>query len=126
MRYATSYGHMYLKKTTVANPQFFLDKPEGVTIITSAAQNTALQGQNVTLTCRVTAAKPRVSEYRFYRNDSSTALNTLTNINQHTIQGVQRARDYGKYNCLAKNAAGEGQSNAVVLNIKGRSFSEGD
>jgi len=87
------------------------------------AQNTAIQGQNVTLTCLVTGASPPVSEYRFYRNDSNTALNTLTSINQHTIQGVQRARDYGKYKCLAKNAAGEGQSSVVVLDIQGKSFS---
>ena len=106
----------------VTKPQFFLDKPEGVTITTSAAQKTAIQGQNVTLTCHVGAANPPVSEYRFYPNNSNTALNTLTDINQHTIKGVQRTRDYGNYRCVAKNAAGEEQSNAVALDINGKSF----
>ena len=75
----------------------------------------------MTVTCHVGAANPLVSEYRFYLNNSNTALNTLTNINQHTIQGVQRTRDYGKYKCVARNAAGEGLSNAVVLDIHGMS-----
>ena len=104
------------------NFQLLLDKPEGITLTTSAAQNSPVQGDNVNLTCHVTAANPLLIEYRFYLNDSSKAINSLTNVNQHTIHDVQRSRDYGEYYCVASNSAGNGQSDTVILNIKGEWF----
>ena len=102
------------------NRQLFLDQPEGITITTSAAQNTAIEGDDVNLTCTVTAANPPLLEYRFYLNDSNKAINSVTNVNQYTIHDVQRSQDYGEYKCVAKNSAGNGQSDTVVLNIKGK------
>ena len=102
------------------NRQLFLDKPEGITITTRAAQNAAIQGDNVTLTCNVAAANPPLLEYRFYLNDSDKAFNSVTNINQYTIHDVQRSRDYGEYKCVASNSVGNGQSDTVILNIKGK------
>lgn len=94
------------------------DKPKGVTITTSAAGNIATQGQNVTFTCHVLEAKPAVSEYRFYLNDST--LTPVTNVNKLIIHGVNRSQHFGKYKCVAYNDAGDGQSDAVVVNINGK------
>ena len=96
------------------------DKPKGVTISTSATGYIATQGQNVTLTCDVSEAKPPISEYRFYLNDS--ALTPVTNVNKVTIHGVMRSQHFGKYRCEARNDAGVGQSDVVVLNITGKSL----
>ena len=90
----------------------------------SVAQNTAVEGDSVTFTCDVTDANPPVSYYRFYVNNSRTPLNTVNNSNQYTIQHVQRSKHYGEYKCVAQNDVGDGQSDAVVLNIKGKSFLE--
>ena len=91
------------------------DKPKGVTISTSAARDIAEQGQNVILTCDVSEAKPPVSGYRFYLNDSS--ITPVTNVNQFTIHDVKRSQHFGKYKCEARNDAGIGQSDVVFLNI---------
>ena len=104
------------------NSSILVDKPEGTTISLSVAQNTAVQGDNVTLTCQVSAAIPPVSEYRFYVNDSNTPLKTLKSTNRFTIYVVQRVH-YGRYKCEAWNVVGEGQSNVVILNINGKSLS---
>jgi len=87
------------------------------------SKSTALQGENVTLTCHVTAANPAVSEYRFYLND--TVRNTSKS-NSLTIIDVQLSKHYGKYKCVAHNDAGDGQSNAVVLDINGKCLSMQD
>ena len=71
----------------------------------------------------MTDAYPPVSEYRFYFNDSNTTLNTVTDINTFTLTNVQRSQHYGSYKCVAHNDVGDGQSDAVVLNINGKSFS---
>ena len=106
-----------------SNPQYFLDKPDGINLTTSAAHNTAIQGDDVILTCTVAAANPQVSEYKFYLNDSNNAINSGANISLYTIYGVQRARDYGKYKCVAHNTVGDGESNEVFLDIKGKLLS---
>lgn len=104
----------------LTNRQLFLDKPEGITITTSAAQNSPIQRETVTLTCNVAAANPSLLEYRFHLNNSNKAINSLKNVNQYTIHDVQRSRDYGEYKCVANNSVGNGQSDPVILNIKGK------
>jgi len=55
-----------------------------------------------------------VSEYKFYLNDS---ISKVTNVNKFIIVGVKRSQHYGEYKCEAHNAAGDGQSAGVLLNI---------
>ncbi|XP_022809177.1 peroxidasin homolog isoform X5 [Stylophora pistillata] len=90
-------------------------KPEGVTLTTSAAHNIVTQGDNVTLTCHVTSAKPRVSGYRFYLNNLPVSN---SNNREHTINNVQRSQHYGVYKCVPYNDVGDGPEAAVPLNIK--------
>ena len=94
-----------------------LDRPEGTTLTTSATANTVTQGDSVTFTCRVTAAKPQVSQYKFYLND--TSLVKGTNDNQYTINNVQRSQHYGKYKCVPHNDVGDGPEATVTLNVNG-------
>ena len=70
----------------------------------------------MTLTCHVTAAKPPVSQYRFYLNDS---LVKASNHSQYTINNVQRSQHYGEYKCVPKNAMGDGTEATVTLNVNG-------
>ena len=95
-----------------------LDKPEGTTLTTSAADNTVTQGGSLILTCHVTAAKPQVSQYRFYLND--TTLVKDSNDNQYTINNVKRSQHYGKYKCVPRNDVGVGPEAAVILNVNGK------
>ena len=93
-----------------------LDKPEGVMLTTSAVKNTVTQGDTVTFTCGVTAAKPPVSKYKFYLNDS---LFKASNDSQYTINDVQRSQHYGEYKCVPRNGAGNGTEATVTLNVNG-------
>jgi len=95
----------------------FLDRPEGTTLNTSAAGNTVTQGGSVTFTCHVTAAKPQVSGYRYYLND--TTLVKDSNDKQYTINNVQRSQHYGKYKCVPRNDVGDGAEATVSLNVNG-------
>ena len=94
-----------------------LDKPEGTTLNTSAADNTVTQRGSVTFTCHVTAAQPQVSRYRFYLND--TTLVKDSDDSQYTINNVQRSQHYGKYKCVPHNDVGDGPEAAVILNVNG-------
>ena len=92
-----------------------LDTPEGTTLSTSAAGNTVTQGGSVTFTCHVTAAKPQVSRYRFYLND--TTLVKDSNDRQYTINNVQRSQHYGKYKCVPRNDVGNGPEMVSYITV---------
>lgn len=92
-----------------------LDMPEGTTLNTSAAGNTFTQGGSVTFTCGVTAAKPQVSQYKFYLNDTTLVKNSSNN--QYIIDSVQRSQHYGKYKCVPHNDVGDGTEATVTLNV---------
>ncbi len=93
-----------------------LDKPEGTSLTTSAAANTVTQGDSVTFTCHVTAAKPQVSQYRFYLNDT---LGKDSKDSQYTINNVQRSQHYGEYKCVPHNDVGDGPEASVTLHVNG-------
>ena len=71
----------------------------------------------MTFTCLVTAAKPQVSRYKFFLND--TALVKDSNDNQYTINNVQRSQHYGKYKCVPRNDVGDGPEASVTLDVNG-------
>ncbi|KAL9964801.1 hypothetical protein ACROYT_G028489 [Oculina patagonica] len=91
------------------------DKPEGTRLTTSAAANTVTQGDSVTFTCHVTAAKPQVSHYRFYLNDTTPVKDSEDS--QYTISNVQRSQHYGEYKCVPHNDVGDGPEATVTLNV---------
>ena len=70
----------------------------------------------MTLSCRVTAAEPKVSQYRFFLNDS---LVKASNRSQYTINDVQRSKHYGEYKCVPKNTMGDGTEATVTLDVNG-------
>ena len=92
-----------------------LDTPEGTTLNTSAAGNTIKQGGSVTFICGVTAAKPQVSRYKFYLNDTTLVKNSSDN--QYTINKVHRSQHYGKYKCVPRNDVGDGPEAIVTLHV---------
>ena len=92
-----------------------LDKPEGTILTTSAAANTVTQGDSVTFTCSVAAAKPHVSQYSFYLNETTTVKDS--NDSQYTINNVQRSQHHGEYKCVPRNDVGDGPEATVTLNI---------
>ena len=94
-----------------------LDKPEGTTLNTRVAGNAVTQGGSVTLACHVTAAKPQVSWYRYYLNDTTVVKDS--NDNQYTINNVQRSQHYGNYKCVPSNVVGDGPEATVSLYVNG-------
>ena len=97
-----------------------LDTPEGTTLSTSAAGNTVIEEGSVRFTCDVTAAKPQVSRYRFYLNDTTLVKDSKDN--RYTIDNVQRSEHYGKYKCIPRNDVGNGSEAAVILNVNGELY----
>ncbi len=70
----------------------------------------------MTFTCHVTVAKPQVSQYRFYLNDT---LIKDSNYSQYTINNVTQSQHYGEYKCVAHNDVGDGPEATVTLNVNG-------
>ena len=107
---------MFLINVQLFHWLILLDKPEGTILTTSAADNAVTQGGSVTFTCHVTAAKPQVSRYRFYLNDTTQVKDS--NDSQYTINNVQRSQHFGEYKCVPRNDVGDGPEAAVMLNVK--------
>ena len=117
----SSFSLGAMKCVPVPAPFSSTDKPEGTTLTTSVAGNTAVQGDSVTFTCKVAGAKPAVSGYRIYFNDSNTPLTEPTD-GRYTINNVQRSQHFGRYKCVPYNDAGNGPQATVQLNINGKNM----
>ena len=85
-------------------------------LTTNALQNTINEGETVTFKCKVTAALPKVSIYKFYFNGS--LLTNRSNF-EYTLNNVNRSQHYGEYRCVPHNDAGDGAEATVRLNING-------
>ena len=94
----------------------FLDKPEGARLTTDASQNTVTEGDTVTFKCKVMAAVPQVSIYKFYFNGGILSGNSNS---EYTLNNVNRSQHYGDYQCVPHNDAGDGAGATVRLNING-------
>ena len=94
----------------------FLDKPEGARLTTDASQNTVTEGDTVTFKCKVMAAVPQVSIYKFYFNGSLLSGNSNS---EYILNNVNRSQHYGDYQCVPHNDAGDGAGATVRLNING-------
>ena len=100
--------------------QFYLDKPEGITI--GLSSYSVPQGGAVKVTCVVSASNPPVSEYRFFLNGK--LRHTKNNSSEITIENLQRYQDNGNYSCEAQNSVGFAQSDEAFLDINGKSLLE--
>ncbi|CAH3162659.1 unnamed protein product [Pocillopora meandrina] len=90
------------------------DKPEGATLSTNASQNTVTEGDTVTFKCKVMAAVPQVSVYKFYFNAGLLSGNSNS---EYTLNNVNLSQHYGDYHCVPHNDAGDGAEATVRLNI---------
>ena len=105
-----SHGIMILISFTL------LDKPEGARLTTNVSQNTVTEGDTVTFSCKVMAALPQVSIYKFYLNGHLLSENSN---NEYTLNNTNRSQHYGEYKCIPHNDAGDGAEATVRLNING-------
>ena len=94
----------------------FSDKPKGARLTTNASQNTVTEGDTVTFKCKVIAAVPQVSVYKFYFNAGLLSGNSNS---EYTLNNVNRSQHYGDYQCVPHNDAGDGAEATVRLNING-------
>ena len=94
------------------------DPPEGTTLTTSAAADTAVKGEQVTFTCKVTRAKPAVDKYKFYFKNSNTpaAENSKGTYQINSVNGSNQ----GTYKCVPHNAAGDGEKATVMVSVNGK------
>ena len=94
------------------------DPPKGTTLTTSAASDTAVEGDQVTFTCKVTGAKPAVDKYKFYFENDNTPI-TENSKGTYEINSV-KGSDQGTYKCVPHNDAGDGKEATVMLNVNGK------
>ena len=94
----------------------FLDKPEGARLTTDASQNTVTEGDTVTFKCKVMAAVPQVSIYKFYFNGGLLSGNSNS---EYILNNLNGSQHYGDYQCVPHNDARDGAGATVRLNING-------
>ena len=103
-------------KKWILNTFHLSDPPEGTNLTTSAASNTAVEGDQVTFTCRVTGTKPAVDKYKLYFKNTPIAENSK---GTYQINSVKRSNQ-GTYKCVPHNAAGDGEEATVTLTVNGK------
>ena len=94
------------------------DPPEDTALTTSAASNTAVKGDQVSFTCKVTGSNPAVDKYKFYFKNSNTPT-AENNKGTYQINSV-KGSDQGTYKCVPHNAAGDGEEATVFLTVNGK------
>ena len=94
----------------------FLDKPGGARFTTNASQNTITEGDTVTFKCKVIAAVPQVSIYKFYFNGGLLSGNSNS---KYALNNVNRSQHNGEYKCVPHNDTGDGAEATVILNMNG-------
>ena len=91
-----------------------LDKPENVQLMSSAMKNKACQGEVITFNCSADA-KPAVTSYQLYKNDTAMVANS---------SGVWREiLESGRvfvYKCVANNSVGSTYSTDVTFSVNGK------
>ena len=98
----------------------FLDKPEQTTLATNATGSIAIAGEYILLRCEVPAgaAKPAVSQYKFYHQSVFSKLLQSSPSGEYVIPNIQY-KDRGSYKCVAANSAGDGPEQFVAITVKG-------
>ena len=98
----------------------FLDKPKQTTFSTNASGSVAIAGEYILLKCEVPAgaAKPAVSQYKFYHGVSPSKLLQSSPSGEYVISNIQY-KDWGYYKCVATNSAGDGPEQLVAITVKG-------
>ena len=94
------------------------DPPEGTTLTTSVASDTAVEGDQVTFICKVKKGKPAVDKYKFYFKNSNTPIaeNSKGTYQINDVKGSHQ----GTYKCVPHNAAGDGEEAIVMLTVNGK------
>ena len=98
----------------------FSDKPEKTTMSSNATSSVAIAGDYILLKCQVpaNAAKPAVSQYKFYHERSLSKLLQSSPSGEYVIPNIQY-KDRGSYKCVASNSAGDGPEAFVAITVKG-------
>ena len=87
---------------------------------TNATGSVAIAGEYILLKCVVPlgAAKPAVSQYKFYHGSTSSKLLQSSPSGEYVIPNIQY-KDRGRYKCVASNSVGDGAEQFVVITVKG-------
>ena len=95
----------------------FSDKPEKTAFSTNATGSVAIAGEYILLKCEAGAAKPAVSQYKFYHEGTPSKLLQGSPSGKCVIPNIQY-KDRGAYKCVAANSAGDGLEQFVIITVK--------
>ena len=95
---------------------FVLDRPVNTTL-TIDPQNPKLN-QMIKLSCSA-IAKPAVTMYRFYMNDTSIGNSTSGNL---SVNASDCLRFNGYFKCVPENARGQGEMKQQLIVVTGTSL----